>query len=152
MNFLSFVVTCPLYLPTTPSLLSTSAELCFLKLSNPSSRITLHKQIYFLSLPIPTEPRPPRLLPQPLATTATAAVAATFAAATDAATIISRWFRISKNRYVSTGPLTRPSTHSLAPFTHLLAQYCSLSSLAPQRLFICSLTLSHSSSWDNDLF
>ena len=36
-----------------------------------------------------------------------------------------RWFKTSKNRDVSTGPLTRVFAHSLAPFTHSLALHCS---------------------------
>ena len=43
---------------------------------------------------------------------------------------------------VSTGPLARPFTRSLAQLTHLLAPHCSLHSRVPQHSFVRSLACS----------
>ena len=48
---------------------------------------------------------------------------------------------------VSTGPLARPFTHSLAPLAHLLASPCLLCLHALLRSFVCSLP----SSWESKL-
>ena len=54
------------------------------------------------------------------------------------------WSGTNKNRDVSTGPLARPFTRSLAPLTRALAPDCSLRSRPPLRSlvrsFACSLT------------
>ena len=49
------------------------------------------------------------------------------------------WSATNKNRDASTGPLTRPFAHSLAPLTRLLAPDCSLRSRPPLRSLIRSL-------------
>ena len=57
-------------------------------------------------------------------------------------------FRTTKNREISTGPLT----HLLTPLIHLFALHCSLHSCAPLSSFILSLAHSVPSSWDIKLF
>ena len=51
---------------------------------------------------------------------------------------LAQWARIIKNPVVSTGPLPRPFTLSLAPLTRLLAPPCLLCSRAPLRSLVCS--------------
>ena len=51
----------------------------------------------------------------------------------------SLWFRITKNRDWSTGPLARPFARSLTPLTHSLAPDCSLRSRPLLRSLVCSL-------------
>ena len=60
------------------------------------------------------------------------------------------WARSTKNTDWSTGPLTHPFAHSLAPLTCLLAPHYSLRSLA---CLLCSLPSSRDSDWlDRYLF
>ena len=62
------------------------------------------------------------------------------------------WSGSTKNRDVSTGPLTRPFAHSLAPLTHLLAPDCLLGSRPPLRSLVRSPRSLRSppSLWDSD--
>ena len=53
---------------------------------------------------------------------------------------IALWSGTNKNRDISTGPLARPFTPSLAPLTRSLARDCSLRSRPPLRSLVCSLT------------
>ena len=52
---------------------------------------------------------------------------------------MSLWSKTAKNTDCSTGPVPRPFTRSLAPFTHFLAPDCSLRSRPPLRSLVRSL-------------